>query len=423
MNHDVIVIGAGIAGLTAARTLAEQGIRVVVLEARNRIGGRILTHRASQYPPVQPIELGAEFIHGRSPELWALITEANLDTYERDGTQGCLRDGLLRSCEEEDRAFSLLEGLADHTGPDISFSQYASTFKATDSERASLRNFVEGFNAADADQIGVASLAAQQKAEDAIEGSRAFYLRTGYDRLPHYLANRILDFGGTIELNTPVREIRWKPGSVEIVDGSQTVSAARALLTVPLGVLQSGAIALHPRPQQHLAAASQLRMGHVVRFTLLFREAFWTTRLEDLSFLFAPTELPGVWWTPHPDPSPILTGWVGGPRSAVLASLTLDQLTEHACVSLARIFSIDARQVRQLLLSCHTHNWSQDPYSLGAYSYVATGGLDAPRQLSEPVSGTLFFAGEHTDTTGNWGTVHAAMRSGLRAAQQILDAQ
>jgi monoamine oxidase len=78
-------------------------------------------------------------------------------------------------------------------------------------------------------------------------------------------------------------------------------------------------------------------------------------------------------------------------------------------------------QVRELLIDCYTHDWRNDPFSLGAYSYVAAGGLDAPSQLTEPVENTLFFAGEHTDTTGHWGTVHAAMRSGLRAAQQIFE--
>jgi monoamine oxidase len=421
-KQHVIVIGAGIAGLIAARTLAEAGLRVTVAEARSRIGGRILTHRTAG----EPIELGAEFIHGRPPELWALIDETGFETYERDGSQGCFQKGALKPCNQDERAFHLLEGLEDFSGPDVSFSDYASTLDASEEERASVCSFVEGFNAADSNQISVASLGAQQKAEDRIEGDRAFYLTGGYDRLAQYLANRIVDLGGRIRLNSAVHEIRWTPGSVKVIDDKQTFSGQRAIVTIPLGVLQSGALAFQPKPEAIFEAAAKLRMGHATRFTLVFRESFWTrlprkSPMADLNFLFSFEEIPPVWWTTHPHPTSLLTGWVGGPRSAQLASLTPDELAEQACSTLARIFSLKVTQVKRLLVECHTHNWSTDPFSLGAYSYVAAGGIDASRQLTEPVADTLFFAGEHTDTTGHWGTVHAAMRSGLRAAQQILD--
>lgn len=422
---DVVVIGAGMAGLTAARTLAEAGRRVIVLEARSRIGGRILTHRVGGHA----LELGAEFIHGRSPELWALIAETGLETYERGGTQACFRKGPVKPCKESDYAFHLLEGLEDPPVPDVGFSQYLSTLKVTDSERASALGFVEGFNAADASRISAASLGAQQRAEDTIEGDRAFSLPGGYDRLAQYLAGRIVDYGGTIHLNTPVHEVRWSPSSVQITaDGQeyQKLSASRALITVPLGVLKAGSLPIEPRPESILQAASQLCMGHASRVTLLFQEPFWTTLpassiTKNLGFLFSPNELPAVWWTTHPHPSPLLTGWIGGPRSNALAGLTNDELADRVCAVLARIFSVRVSRVRKLLVACYHHDWSRDPFSLGAYSYVATGGIDAPRQLSEPVADTLFFAGEHTDTTAHWGTVHAAMLSGLRAARQILN--
>jgi monoamine oxidase len=418
---EVLIIGAGIAGLTAARTLAEAGVAVTVLEARNRIGGRILTHSVDGHA----IELGAEFIHGRAPEFWAVLNESGLETYERDGTHACFTGGHLQSCSATEHAFHLLEGLENPPNPDISFTQYLSTLDATDAERISARSFVEGFNAADASQISAVSLGVQQKAEDSIEGDRAFSLPNGYGQLPDYLAGRIQDHGGTILLNTPVQQLRWQPNHVEASTESGTLTAQRAIITIPLGVLQRETLLIEPRPQGILSAATLLRMGNVFRFALHFREPFWKTLpsspMEDLSFLFAFGEMPPVWWTTHPHPSALLTGWIGGPRSAALAILSSQALADRACSTLAHIFSLRTRQVLDLLLGCYTHDWRNDPFSLGAYSYVATGGLDAPRQLSQPVADTLFFAGEHTDTTGHWGTVHAAIRSGLRAARQILD--
>ncbi len=418
---EVLIIGAGMAGLTAARALAEAGVSITILEARNRVGGRILTQRTGD----ETIELGAEFIHGRAPELWALIAETGLETYERDGTTACFAHGSLAPCNEDDHAFDLLEGLEDYTGPDVSFTQYLSTLEATDSERISARSFVEGFNAADASQISVAALGAQQKGEEAIEGDRAFYVLGGYDQLPEYLATRIRDYSGTIQLDTLVSHLRWSSNHVEAATDTHAVTAQRAIITVPLGVLQSGSLAIEPRPDAILHAASRLRMGNAFRITLRFREPFWkalpSSPLEDLSFLFSFGEMPPVWWTTHPLPSPLLTGWVGGPRSAALAILSSSALADRACSTLAHIFGLRTAQVRELLLECHTHDWRNDPFSLGSYSYVAAGGLEAPRLLAQPVQNTLFFAGEHTDTTGHWGTVHAAMRSGLRAAQQVLE--
>lgn len=419
---DTIVVGAGIAGLTAARTLVEAGVRVTVLEARNRIGGRIMTHHTGG----QPIELGAEFIHGRPPELWTLIKEAALEIYERDGSQASFQNGSLQRCSEEEIAFHLLEDLEKPEGPDVNFNEYLATLDASEKERASVRGFVEGFNAADASLISAASLGVQQQAEDSVEGDRSFYLRGGYDRIVQYLAGRIVDYGGVIRLNSPAQTIRWSPASVEAIDDKQNFSAHRAIVTVPLGVLQAGTLIIEPRPERIFEAASQLCMGQAVRFTLNFREPFWTalppsSPITDLSFLFSFGETPPVWWTTHPHSSALLTGWIGGPRSAALANLTSDELASHACSTLARIFSLEEKHVRELLIACHYHDWQKDPFSLGTYSYVAAGGLSAPRHLSEPVANTLFFAGEHTDTTGHWGTVHAAIRSGLRAAQQVLN--
>jgi phytoene dehydrogenase-like protein len=121
-RNDVVVVGAGMAGLTAARTLAEAGLKVLVLEAQDRIGGRTLTQHVGE----EAIELGAEFIHGRLPELWVLIEEAELEIYECGGTQVCFEGGALKDCGGEmDSVFEPLERLENFEGPDISFAAWS----------------------------------------------------------------------------------------------------------------------------------------------------------------------------------------------------------------------------------------------------------------------------------------------------------
>jgi monoamine oxidase len=209
------------------------------------------------------------------------------------------------------------------------------------------------------------------------------------------------------------------------------------LITVPLGVLQADTLAFSPPPAEILAQARRLAMGEVVRVVLLFRERFWHDRrtpsvpeearrkLADLSFLFTPAEVPPTWWTPNPAPTPMLTAWIGGPRAtelqrSIAAGGDPLAIPRRCLATLARIFELSFAELQSLLVSWHEHDWSADPYSRGAYSYVPAGALDAPAKLTAPVEETLYFAGEHTDITGHWGTVHAAIGTGMRAAEQML---
>ena len=426
---DVLVLGAGMAGLTAARALAEAGRSVTVLEASARVGGRILTIREAG----EIVELGAEFIHGKPPELWSLIDEAKLETYELAGPHLSFENGRIAAeseVEEEDERFSLLNQLESRVGPDISFADYLEQKPQPEAIRQSAIGYVEGFNAADHRIIGVASLGLQQSAEDAIEGDRLFRIRGGYDRVPEFVAAKLLEAGGTISHNTLAERIEWRPGLVRVESSSngQPVAheATQAVVTLPLGVLQQQAVTFLPVPNA-VQEARRLRMGHVRRLTVLFREKFWTNRANekqvvgDFSFLFAFGSMPPVWWTPYPAPSNAITGWVGGPRSDALANLTADQLADFTCESLATIFDLSSAIVRNQLIGCFSHDWQRDALFSGAYSYVPADALDACSKMTIPADQTLYFAGEHTDTTGHWGTVHAAIRSGLRAAHQILN--
>src|SRR5215472_7833917 len=427
---DVLILGAGIAGLAAARALAERGLRAVILEARERVGGRIYSLATSE----GVVELGAEFVHGLPPELCSLIEDAGAETIERDGTM--VRQSWEGEFAEDEQTedgdlFAPLKQLAD-LSEDMSFAQWLASSDVPQEQQPALRGYVEGFNAADAERISAQSLGVQQKAEASIEGDRARHVRGGYSQLTQYLANRVREMGCEVRLEHVVQTLRWGAGEVTVKTNKGSFSARRCIVTFPLGVLQhanrEGGVRFDPEPAA-LAQARRLAMGSAERFTMIFRERWWerservsSKKLRTMSFVFTPRHMPPVWWTKHPEPEamPKLTGWAGGPRAARLSGRSPEELGASACGELAQIFGLPEQAIRNALVATHMHDWSLDPWARGAYSYVPAGALDAPMAMTKPEADTLFFAGEHTDITGHWGTVHAALRSGVRAATQIL---
>ncbi|MEO6964753.1 MAG: NAD(P)/FAD-dependent oxidoreductase [Acidobacteriaceae bacterium] len=431
-NSDVLVLGAGIAGLTAARQLAQSGLRVRVIEARDRVGGRIFTHRIG----TEVVELGAEFIHGKPPLLWELLQEAGLEAEELKGMHFCWQQNQLSECDGDfERDFEWLEALKRWDQEDCSFAEYMDRAHVPQQIRAHLIGYVEGFNAADHRVIGVAALARQQAAEDATEGDRLFHVRGGYSRVPEFQAYKLLEAGGIIDRNTRAEAIQWNRGAVEIecVRGGERHSfrATAAVIALPLGVLQNHLVRFSPEPHPIFDAMSKIRVGHAHRLVLLFRRRFWAdpqcsgyeAGLDRLSFLHVLEAAFPAWWTQHPSNVPSLTAWAGGPHADMLAAQSQQELETEAIGTLATIFRMDADALRAELLHAQSHDWQQDSSSLGSYSYLPVGSLSVPESMWLPVERTLFFCGEHTDTTGNWGTVHGAMESGQRAAHQILDLQ
>jgi monoamine oxidase len=434
-SYDTLVLGAGIAGLAAARALADAGQHVVLIEARDRIGGRIFTDRVIARNSGEPvsIELGAEFIHGLPPASWDLIKEAKLNTYELDGTSlSFIRGGFQASAADYGDAGSVIDGMMawltrQARGTDMTFAQYLDRAGIDESrgKRASL--YVEGFNAADSRVIGIAALVRQQRAEDQVQADELFRIEAGYDALPTFLSDRFAAAGGTLLLSHPIRRVRWSQNAVAVsgVDAggeSFELHAERAVVTLPLGVLQAGSVEFEPAPQEIFSNAARLAMGPVVRISLLFDAKFWQ---HDLSFLLTRDEVLSAWWTPMPKSAPLITGWAGGPRAAALtvrsgAGAQRHALLEETLGALSRLYGIATRDLHSRLISWHTHDWQADPYSRGAYSYAPAGALNASDNMTLPVEDSLYFAGEHTDTTGNWGTVHGALGSGLRAAAQLL---
>jgi monoamine oxidase len=246
-----------------------------------------------------------------------------------------------------------------------------------------------------------------------------FRVEEGYARVPEFLLRRFLEAGGRWVPSAPVLTITWKPGKVEVAtENSHIYEASAAIITLPLGVLQARRVAFVPEPVEIFDAADRMAMGTADRVVYEFTREFWSrmSRLKGVSFLFAPDEVPPTWWTTEPWPAAMLTGWVAGRRAD---QLNLAELPETGLATLARLLGGELADLRKHLVRWHRHDWKNDVCSLGSYSYVPRGAIHASDELSVPVERTLFFAGEHTDTTGHWGTVHGAVRSGYRAAEQV----
>ena len=441
---DILIIGAGAAGLSAARELSAAGLAVIILEARDRIGGRIHTYRNDRSP--LPVELGAEFIHGRPAETLQIADRARFQLAEVPSRHWYLHDGILTRSGE---FWSKLEGVLEqmqHVGPpDQSFAEFLESYGQTHElgEAKTIAGmYVEGFHAARTERISVLGLNKVNEAADCIEGDRQFRSANGYDLIMRQLYDEAVSRGARFHLNTIVEEVRWRPHRVEVISRSESVMenhrAVRLLATLPLGVLQAaanelGTVRFVPPLREKEAAARKLAMGQVIRIVLRFSRTFWEDldlpakdgrreNLKELSFLHAPDELIPTWWTQLPARAPLLVGWVGGPRAEKL-SLEDDQFLLNAALeSLAHIFGRPRQELEELLEESYAHNWRRDPFSRGAYSYIAVGGVEAPAQLAQPVAGTLFFAGEAANTEGHGGTVHGAIASGIHAAHEIMKA-
>lgn len=439
MPTDVLIIGAGAAGLSAALELSRAGLRVEILESRDRAGGRMFTRHDLTLN--HPIELGAEFVHGLAPKILLPVQQNNLKVTEVDGDMWCSIDGKLQPCNffaQADKILSELDDeFEDKNKPDESFLDFlARRFPKKDHEEAKqwATGYVSGFNAADPGLVSARWLVDSRRADEKIEGERAFRIAGGYQSLVEIFLRELKDHNVEIRLNTIVTNIKWKSGLVEIfANGPQPETsffAAHALVTLPLGVLQStGFVRFEPElPTTKQIALQKLAMGKVVRVILCFRERFWqdlhgtsdSRSLADLSFLFSRDNFFPTWWTQMPETVPIITGWAAAKSAESLAGMSNDAVIDQAIQSLSSLLHVEKSTVQAQLRTAYFHDWDSDPFSQGAYSYVKVGGEGYQRTLGSPISNTLFFAGEATDTSGHNGTVHGAIASGQRAARDIL---
>lgn len=439
-NPEVIIVGAGMAGLTAARLLCKEGINVVLLEARERLGGRVYTHHDSSLPI--PVELGAEFIHGRPHGMWEILDRASFTICDVTDSHWYLKGNELQKRKEivpgVDKVVQLIE---QSEAPDQSLEKFIkdSISAGEDENESWAMLYIENFHAARKDRISTHNLVKVERAASITEGNKQFRILNGYDSVVQWLLTQLEPQSCDIRLNTVVKQVQWRRHYVEttsVTNGTATsFTASRILITLPLGVLKSPSNAVAgvrfiPELTDKQDAVNKLEMGAVVRLTLCFQQRFWEQlnlvatgereNMESLGFLHTRDKWISTWWTMLPVRAPLLVGWVGGSVAEALSLKGKQFILECALGSLENIFGIKQGRIKEQLTATYMHDWQSDPFTLGSYSYIPVGGTGAQEKLASSVADTIFFAGEATNCEGHNGTVHGAIATGARAAHEIL---
>jgi monoamine oxidase len=395
-----VIIGAGAAGLAAAEALVRAGRSVLVVEARERVGGRAWTRRMPGL--AVPVELGAEFVHGEARTTQALLRKSGMRVSASGRMQRYVAGARLRPIDAFRHAQRAVSDPVELQDRDMAFDAFLDKRRLPAITRTFARLMVQGFDAADPARASARAIA-EEWAGGQMSGSQP-RLREGYGPLFDWLAGEIVRKGARLKMQAAVREVRWKRGRVEIAGDFFRLRARQCIVTVPLGVLQSGLLRFSPGLEKE-SSLRKLASGPVIKAALRFPSAFWEKRHRGVAFFHAPRAAFPTFWALSP--APALIAWSGGPKAT--------RPTWQAIrASLKSVFG-RIEEPDDLLM----HDWARDPFARGAYSYVLVDGEGARQELAEPLADTLFFAGEATSVDDS-GTVAGALASGQRAAREVL---
>jgi monoamine oxidase len=421
--YDVIVVGAGASGLMAAYELTLAGKKVAVIEARDRLGGRI--HTITNHGFSLPVELGAEFIHGKLELTKTLLKKAGISTTDVKGDLWQKNGHELTLQEDFIEDYSDLEKKCKELKHDIPVSRFIQEYLKEDrfeELRFSLKNYVEGYYAADPSKASTYALCEELTTSD----DEQYRINGGYIQLMRFLAEESLNRGCSFHYSSVVEQINWSRNKQEVITSSGLFQSGKVLITVPLGVLQQEKIRFNPGLIQKMNAARQLGFGPVIKIILEFREAFWKKReltgkhdLDNMSFLFSREKIP-TWWTIFPLEIPQLTGWLAGPKAEALKNNTNEELLHKSLLALHQIFDIGISFLEQQLKAWEIYNWAVDEFNLGGYAFEVVNGPLIRQTLIEPVSNNIYFAGEALFDGLEIGTVEAALVSGKETAHNMI---
>lgn len=415
-KYDVIIIGAGAAGLMAARELLNAGKSVLIIEAKDRCGGRIHTITDSGFP--LPVELGAEFVHGNLPITKQLMIEADLKWQKVEGSYWQNSMGKWFQNEsripDEEKVLQALQDIKE----DIPVSHFLNSYFADEpTVKEGVRNYIEGYYAGDIKKVS--TLALREELEESDE--EEYRIEGGYKNIIDFLAKSIEKKGSSIEFKTPVTAIEWQTSSVIVKADTRIFLARKVLITVPLGVLLAHTISFTPNLPQLQTSLDQLGYGAAIKIVLSFENSFWQqdSKRKDLSMLFSEEIIP-TWWTQYPKEVPVLTGWVAGGQAKNLVFFKKEVLLEKALQSIANIFQLSLKDIKEQLKGWHVNNWNKGPYARGAYSYDTVNSGEIKEVMKAGIDNTIYFGGEGWFHGLELGTVEAALHSGRDTAKQMI---
>jgi monoamine oxidase len=426
---DVIIIGGGASGLAAGKEISKAGKKVCILEARNRLGGRIHTLNVPGFST--HIEAGAEFVHGDMPVTKSLLKEGGIEFNSIEGDYYRIKNGKFQDPENLLTTFSTLISKAGSLEQDLPFSEFLDQYLNEEKFKDVRENaiaFVEGYDAADIKRASTFALREEWKN---FGQSDQYRLKSGHIKLIDFLSNEIIKHNGEIFLSTVAKEIRWKRDNVEVIsDKGKIYSARKALITVPLGVLRStpddqAHIRFSPGLPGKLEAAKSIGYGTATKVFLEFKNAFWESsenqirKMTDLGLLISDTPFTAC-WTQLPNKTPLLTGWLAGPQAEKNKNKSDENIINMALDALGYIFNTDRSFLVENLRAGKAVNWQTDPFSLGAYSYATVESSKAKKILAQPVEDTLFFAGEALSEGTAMGAVEEALANGIKTAKELL---